>query len=116
MRAGFVPVLINTLSPAELIGFYLQDCGAEVAIVSGELAPLLGHESVRASRLRHAIYVGETQDSPNLGLAAVRDWDTRIAPHSDQLAQADTRRDEMAFWMYSSGSTGRPKGRRPFAQ
>ena len=33
MRAGFVPVLLNTLSPAELIGFYAQDCGAEVAIV-----------------------------------------------------------------------------------
>ena len=26
------------------------------------------------------------------------------------LAPADTRRDDMAFWMYSSGSTGRPKG------
>ena len=110
MRAGFVPVPFNTLSPAELIGFYLQDWGAEVAIVSGGVAPLLGHESVRASRLRHAIYVGETQDSPNLGLAAVHDWDAWIAPHSDQLAEADTHRDEMAFWMYSSGSTGRPTG------
>ena len=27
-----------------------------------------------------------------------------------ELAEADTGRDEMAFWMYSSGSTGRPKG------
>jgi acetyl-CoA synthetase len=26
------------------------------------------------------------------------------------LAEADTGRNEMAFWMYSSGSTGRPKG------
>ena len=26
------------------------------------------------------------------------------------LPEADTERDEMAFWMYSSGSTGRPKG------
>ena len=29
---------------------------------------------------------------------------------STDLAEADTHRDEMAFWMYSSGSTGRPKG------
>ena len=29
---------------------------------------------------------------------------------STELAEADTHRDEMAFWMYSSGSTGRPKG------
>ena len=27
-----------------------------------------------------------------------------------ELAEADTDRNEMAFWMYSSGSTGRPKG------
>ena len=29
---------------------------------------------------------------------------------SAELAEADTHRNEMAFWMYSSGSTGRPKG------
>src|SRR5207237_10334257 len=29
---------------------------------------------------------------------------------STDLPEADTRRDDMAFWMYSSGSTGRPKG------
>src|SRR5205085_9756064 len=29
---------------------------------------------------------------------------------SADLAEADTHRNEMAFWMYSSGSTGRPKG------
>src|SRR4030095_13133178 len=29
---------------------------------------------------------------------------------STELAEADTTRNEMAFWMYSSGSTGRPKG------
>ena len=110
MRAGFVPVLINTLSPAESIGFYLQDCGAEVAIASGELAALLGHETVRASRLRHAIYVGETNAAPELGLASVHDWNGWLAHHSDQLAEADSHRDETAFWMYSSGSTGRPKG------
>jgi len=29
---------------------------------------------------------------------------------SAELAETDTHRNEMAFWMYSSGSTGRPKG------
>jgi acetyl-CoA synthetase len=29
---------------------------------------------------------------------------------SGDLEEADTDRNEMAFWMYSSGSTGRPKG------
>lgn len=110
IRAGFVPVLINTLSPAELVGYYLQDSGAEAVIVHGELAALLSHESVRASRLRHVVYVGEPCDPPDPGLAAVHDWAAWTGAHSDSLAEAHTHRDEMAFWMYSSGSTGRPKG------
>ena len=73
IRAGFVPVLINTLSPAELVGYYLQDSGAEATIVHGELAALLSHESIRASRLRHAVYVGEPRNPPDLGLATVHD-------------------------------------------
>jgi hypothetical protein len=110
IRAGFVPVLINTLSPAELVGFYLQDSGAEAAIVDGALARLLDHESVHASRLRHVVYVGRPQTAPDLGLARKHDWSQWIEQHSEVLAEADTHRDEMAFWMYSSGSTGRPKG------
>src|SRR6185437_10338345 len=33
-----------------------------------------------------------------------------LAGFPSELAEADTHRNEMAFWMYSSGSTGRPKG------
>ena len=110
MHAGFVPVLINTLSPAELVGFYAQDCGAEVAIVSGELASLLNHESLTASRLRHIVFTDAAKGAPNLGLASVHHWQEWIETYSDQLPEANTHRDEMAFWMYSSGSTGRPKG------
>ena len=110
MRAGFVPVLVNTLSPAELVGFYLQDSGAEAAIVHGELAPLLNHESVRTSRLRQVVYVGEPRNAPDVGLATVRDWAGWTGEQASTLEEADTHRDEMAFWMYSSGSTGRPKG------
>jgi benzoate-CoA ligase family protein len=110
IRAGFVPVLINTLSPAELVGFYLQDSGAEAAVVDAELAPLLGHPSVQASRLRHVVYLGQPFNAPELRLARGHDWDQWTARHPDRLDEADTHRDEMAFWMYSSGSTGRPKG------
>ena len=110
LRAGFVPVLVNTLSPAELVGFYLQDSGAEAAIVHSDLASLLGHQSVRASRLRHVVYVGQPHNPPDLGLPRVTDWAGWLEENSDVLEEASTHRDEMAFWMYSSGSTGRPKG------
>ncbi len=36
--------------------------------------------------------------------------DAWLATFTGDLAEADTHRNDMAFWMYSSGSTGRPKG------
>ena len=110
MRAGLVPVLVNTLSPSELVAYYLQDSGAEVAIVQGELAQLLNHEDVRASRLRHVVLVGPAHEQPEPHLYSVHAWAQWLAGQPAELEPANTHRDEMAFWMYSSGSTGRPKG------
>jgi benzoate-CoA ligase family protein len=110
IRAGYVPVLVNTLSPAELVGYYLQDSGAEAAIVDGSLAHLLAHQSVRASRLRHVVFAGAADSAPDLCLVRSHEWASWTSAQSQSLEEADTHRDEMAFWMYSSGSTGRPKG------
>jgi benzoate-CoA ligase family protein len=109
MRAGFVPVLVNTLSPAELVAYYLADSGAEAAIVHGPLAGLLDHPDVRASRLRNLVVVGQGEPPP-LELVEVARWDAWTQAASAELEEAATHPDEMAFWMYSSGSTGRPKG------
>ena len=38
VRAGFVPLLINTLTPPDLLQFYLADSGASVAIADAEFA------------------------------------------------------------------------------
>jgi benzoate-CoA ligase family protein len=109
MRAGFVPVLVNTLSPAELVAYYLCDSGAEAAIVHDSLANLLGHPDVRASRLRDLVVVGDGA-APSLDLVEVTRWDAWTSGTRADLDEVETHSDEMAFWMYSSGSTGRPKG------
>ena len=108
MRAGFVPVLINTLSPPDLIQYYLEDSGATVAMVEGSLADLLTAQTVAGTELKSVVVVNGDADPP----ADVRSfkWDDWLAGHSTVLEAADTSRDDMAFWMYSSGSTGRPKG------
>src|SRR5450432_1197728 len=36
VRAGFVPLLINTLTPPDLLQFYLSDSGASVAVADSE--------------------------------------------------------------------------------
>ncbi len=108
MRAGFVPVLINTLTPPELIQYYLEDSGAPVAMVESSLAHLLTSETVAGTDLRTAVVVNGNV-SPEADIQ-IRHWDDWLAGQATDLAAADTGRDDMAFWMYSSGSTGRPKG------
>jgi benzoate-CoA ligase family protein len=109
IRAGFVPILVNTVSPADLVGFFLEDSGAEVAIVEGRLTSTLDHMNTRASRLRQIVTIGK--GGGDFGpVVTVREWDEWIHGEEPELGCADTHRDEMALWMYSSGSTGRPKG------
>lgn len=110
IRAGFVPVLANTLSPPDLAAYFALDSGAEVAIVSAELAHLLGHDDFRATRLRHVVVLGGEGRPMSAGMASAHDFAAWVAGQSAVLAACDTHRDEMAFWMYSSGATGRPKG------
>jgi benzoate-CoA ligase family protein len=83
MRIGAVPVPVNPLYEADAYPYFVQDSGARVAIVDVVCA-----EKVRAP---HLLPVEE------------------LTP-SDDLAPADTLREDVAFWLYSSGSTGRPKG------
>ena len=108
LRAGFVPVLINTLSPPDLIQYYLHDSGAAVAIVESALAPQLTDETIAGTALQTVVIAnGDAVPAANV---STLQWDDWLAGQSTQLAAADTGRDDMAFWMYSSGSTGRPKG------
>ncbi len=108
VRAGFVPLLINTLTPPDLLQFYLSDAGAAVAVVDAEFCTRFNAEACKDTPLHTLIVVdGEAGGHavPNALIAGqwLRDLPT-------DLAEADTDRNEMAFWMYSSGSTGRPKG------
>ena len=110
IRAGFVPVLVNTSSPAELVAYFLLDSGAEVALVDARFSAALDHSDVKASRLRHVVHVGGFPATLSPVLASHHDWEYWSAQPFAALTPADTHRDDMAFWMYSSGSTGRPKG------
>ncbi|MFK4653198.1 benzoate-CoA ligase family protein [Bradyrhizobium japonicum] len=108
VRAGFVPLLINTLTPPDLLQFYLADSGAAVAVADAEFATRFDAGACAATCLRTLIVVnGEARSHAAPAAIAAPSW---LAQFPAELAEADTHRDEMAFWMYSSGSTGRPKG------
>jgi benzoate-CoA ligase family protein len=108
VRAGFVPLLINTLTPPDLLQFYLADSGAPVAVADAEFSSRFGVAACKDTRLRTLIVVnGAAGDHAVPHAETAEQWLRRFPC---DLAEADTHRDEMAFWMYSSGSTGRPKG------
>lgn len=108
VRAGFVPLLINTLTPPDLLQFYLADSGARIAVAEAEFCARFNAEACKGTGLRTLIVVnGAAGDHAAPEAIPAAGW---LARFPAELAEADTDRNEMAFWMYSSGSTGRPKG------
>jgi benzoate-CoA ligase family protein len=109
VRAGFVPILINVLTPPDLLRFYLEDSGAEAAVVESEFCDRFETACGGRTPLKTLVVING-EPSGNLRGIDVKKANQWVASFAERLACADTHRNDMAFWMYSSGSTGRPKG------
>src|ERR1700676_1956151 len=108
VRAGFVPLLINTLTPPDLLQFYLSDSGASIAVADAEFCARFDATALTGTALHTLIVVnGAATDHAVPNTIIAERW---LPDFSADLPEAATHRNEMAFWMYSSGSTGRPKG------
>ncbi len=93
LRAGVIPVPINTLLTPETTDYILRDSRAEAVIVAEALAGTLP----RIPGVR-TIEAGGSAFSEFLATGAEATAPVPVTP------------DEVAFWLYSSGSTGAPKG------
>jgi acetyl-CoA synthetase len=108
IRAGLVPLLINTLTPSDLLQFYLADSGAKIAICDAAFADRFNATACEGTRLETLVVTnGQPPAAAPVKLRTAAEW---LSGPATALTPADTHRDDMAFWMYSSGSTGRPKG------
>ena len=101
IKAGFVPVPLNTLLRSPDYRFVIENARAACIVWSpefaGECEPALAEASHRPA---HAL--------PAEGGGAT--FAARLAAAPDTLEPAPTAADDPAFWLYTSGSTGTPKG------
>ncbi len=125
LKAGIVPVPLNTLLPAEVYNAILLDSRARALFVSAELLPAVEPVLARNPYLQAVFVI----DRGELGAASSSSFSGKLLgsnakqpnggktfPFAAELAASERRatlaagEDECAFWLYSSGSTGVPKG------
>jgi benzoate-CoA ligase len=104
IKAGIVPIPVNTMLTASDYEFMLTDSRARALIVSDALYDRIAPVLPRLPDLRHVIISGGEGVSGRLYFTAL------LAEADDQAKAARTTRDDACFWLYSSGSTGAPKG------
>lgn len=103
IKAGLVPIAVNTLLTSSDFDFMLRDSRAGALLVSEPLLP--GFEPILNDQpfLKHVIVSGETSSRHAL-------LTELMAKARTGFTTAPTRPDDACFWLYSSGSTGTPKG------
>src|SRR6201987_4532499 len=108
IRAGIVPIPVNTLLTAEQYAYLLADSRAAAIVGAAALAPAVLSSRDRLPHLRLVIVV-ETSAQQRADLSGVHFFEDVLAQAEPTPFTAPTMSDEVALWMYSSGSTGEPK-------
>jgi benzoate-CoA ligase len=103
IKAGIVPVPVNTLLTEDDYRFMLDDSRARLLVVSEELYPKFAKLIGACADLAHVVVSGAAAHGHP------RFEDLLGGAKSDAVT-APTVRDDMCFWLYTSGSTGKPKG------
>ena len=97
IKAGIVPVALNTLLTARTTNTCCPTAGAKALFVSEALLTHFEPILDGLPFLKHVIVSGSS-------------FNDLLAKAARSSQPAPTTRDDICFWLYSSGSTGAPKG------
>src|ERR1700691_1897280 len=93
IRAGIVPVPLNTLLTSDQYAYVLADCRARVLFVSEALYPVVKDIVGRMGDLECVIVSGKNSFGH-------KQLSEELAGESDAFATVATHEDEPAFWLY----------------
>ena len=130
IKAGCVPIPINTLLTTEDYAYLLRDSRARIAVVSEALLDRFAPALADQPHVERVVVAGNAMSDRGRGTAAMagdasgREHEKAaeskapgyerladlLASASARLDAAPTTCDDVAFWLYTSGSTGTPKG------
>ena len=102
IKAGFVPVPVNTRLTEKDYAYIVDDSRATGLILSEALLPAF-KGCAEVARLKTVLISGTDAGKHELLSVA-------MSAAADTFETAPTRRDDMCFWLYTSGTTGMPKG------
>jgi benzoate-CoA ligase len=103
IKAGIVPVAVNTLLTPGDYEFMLNDSRAKALVVSEPLLPQFAGIVAKCPHLKRIVVSGANPQGHAHLQALLGEGRAAFDP-------APTTSDDACFWLYSSGSTGLPKG------
>ncbi|MCR9219183.1 MAG: benzoate-CoA ligase family protein [Alphaproteobacteria bacterium] len=103
IKAGIVPIPVNTRLTPKDYAFMLADSRARALVVSEALLPQFLDHIGEHPYLETVIVAG----ADGRGYALLSD---ALADQPERFETAPTRADDICFWLYTSGTTGKPKG------
>jgi benzoate-CoA ligase len=103
IKAGIVPVAVNTLLTANDYRYMMGDSRARALVVSASLLPTIEPLLSQLNGVKHVIV--------SKGDAMAHDsFDALLEAGATTFEAVAACPDDVCFWLYSSGSTGAPKG------
>ena len=109
-RIGAVITMVNPLLPVADYEYYLDYTRARVAVVHASLLKTFAETAASSSYLRSVLVVGDTAELPETKNVRWAGFNETVNDAPRECSPADTRRDDIAIWLFTSGSTGHPKG------
>ena len=98
-RIGAVITMVNPLLPAADYEYYLDYTRARIAVIHQSVSSVFSEAARNARYLKNILVVGDEGN-----------FDKHVQAAPAECTPADTRRDDIAIWLFTSGSTGHPKG------